>query len=104
MFRFDGDARQAVAKRKQAKAPSTRDAGVHAYVNRLKSVGLRRPEFEAVVADLTADKSARKSEVVGIASQYVGVSLRSRSRGDALKVIEKRFLELARFERKQEIA
>jgi hypothetical protein len=98
------DTREAVVARTRGKATSIRDGVVDGYVTRLRKAGLQRGDFEAVVADLTGDKSARKSEVISIASKYVGVSLGSRSRKDALEVIRKRFVELVRFERKQEIA
>jgi hypothetical protein len=93
-----------MAARRQEKLSTVRDALVDAYINRLKAVGLQRREFETVVAELAADKRARKNELLEIASKYVGVRLALRSRSEAMRTIEKRFVELVRFERKQEIA
>jgi hypothetical protein len=67
------------------------------YVFLLKDAGLRRLHFDRVFAELRADKSATKSELLTIASQYCGFSLRPRSRNDSLNVIKTRFEELVRF-------
>ncbi len=74
---------------------------VASYVFRLKAAGLRIPHFDMVFAELAADKSAKKSEVLSIASRYIGYPLRPRSRDEALNVIKTRFVEMLRFERKQ---
>jgi len=96
--------RKPVSGRKQGKATSIRNEVVDAYIKRLVSPGLQRPAFDAVIGDLALDKFARKSEMIVIASKYVGVPLHLRSRKEALEVIKKRFVELSRFEKKQQIA
>ncbi|MGP0088633.1 MAG: hypothetical protein ACLPKB_01530 [Xanthobacteraceae bacterium] len=58
-----------------------------------------------VAADLAADKTVRKAEVVCIASEYLGTSLPSkRTKVAAVRIITKRFVELVRLQRELEIA
>jgi hypothetical protein len=96
-----------VAKRTKSKTPKTVSDGgnlVATYVSRLKAAGLQKSTFDEVFAALAADKLAKKGDVLTIASAYVGISLRARSRKDSLNMIEKKFVELVRFEEKQRIA
>ena len=93
-----------MAKSKRAKSAPPKSTVVDTYVSRLKKSGLESEEFESVLADLVADKTAQKPELNSIASQYVGVPLASSSRNVALREIEKKFIELVRSQRKREVA
>jgi hypothetical protein len=84
--------------------PLLRSEMVGEYVTRLKMAGLQESRFDAVVANLAADKMVSDAEVVGIAAQYIGVAEGLRSRNVALEAIRKRFFELVRYARQQELA
>jgi hypothetical protein len=73
-------------------------------VARLKDAGLQRQRFDAVVADLMADKSARKIEVSSIARLYVGAPLALKSKAAAIQIIRSTFVDLVRGQRTHEIA
>lgn len=95
--------RQAVAKRSQAKrAPINADV-VDRYLARLRSAGVCTAEFASVISELEADKTARKSEILSIASKYVGPAP-LRSKGAALEAIRKKFVQIVRVEQELEIA
>jgi len=94
------EVRLAKPKQKAAKwEPANKDV-VAPYVFLLKDAGLRRSHFDRVLAELAANKSAKRAELLSIASQYCGFPLRPRSRNDSLAVIKTRFEELVRFEGK----
>ena len=76
-----------------------RTEAVDAYVQRLKNVVLDRAQFEAGMADLAADKAARKIEVLNIASGYLGIDVKPRARAVALELIRKKFVALVRFDK-----
>jgi hypothetical protein len=83
---------------------SLRKSVVDGYVTRLKDAGLQRQRFDVVVADLVADKSARKVEVSSIATRYVGVPLTLKSKAAAIQIIRATFIDLVRGQRTHEIA
>jgi hypothetical protein len=83
---------------------SIRDGVVETYVKRLTITGLKRADFEVVMADLAADKAAGKPEVLAIASSYLGVALKPRAKKATLEMIRKKFVEQVRFNKKQELA
>ncbi len=94
-----------MAKRAQAQVKAINRPLVDRYLDRLRKAGSTRSDFDTVVAHLAADKTARKAEVVCIASEYLGTSLRSKhTKLDAVQIIRKRFVELVRSQRELEIA
>jgi hypothetical protein len=88
---------------KKQPSPARSDV-IDAYIRRLEIAALQEAEFNKVISDLAADKMARKAELLNIAAKYVGVAQNLQSRKVAIEAIEKRFVELLRFKRKQELA
>jgi hypothetical protein len=93
---------RAKAPRSSSKASPPRTELVDVYVNRLKAAGSQKQAFDKVVADLQADKEARKVERLSIAKRYVGARLSAKA--NPLTEIKRRFVEQARFDRTLEIA
>ena len=80
------------------------DAKVTAYANRLSAVGVDRAKFEAVLAELEADRGATTAEFVAIASAYNKGGRKPTSKASALAMIRKRFVEIVRFHGKNKVA
>jgi hypothetical protein len=76
----------------------------NSYLERLRAAGNSSAAFEHVLTELAGDKAVSREALILIASQYVGGARRLRSRKAALTAIKRRYVELIRFERKQEIA
>lgn len=91
-----------------ARAPKARaeaDAKVVAgYAARLKGVGTDRASFDPLVAEIERDAAVKSGEIIAIAKAYAGASKRITSRTAALDAIRKRFVELIRFDAKNELA
>jgi hypothetical protein len=92
-----------VAKRSQAQRAPVKTEVVDRYLNRLRNAGLRTAEFESVISELQADKSAKKAEVLAIAFKYAGPTP-LRSRAAAIEAVRKKFVQIVRVEQELEIA
>ncbi|SRR5581483_6753493 len=80
------------------------DAKVTDYASRLSAVGVDRAKFDALVAELEADRGVTAAELVAIASAYNKGGRKPTSRASALAMIKKRFVEIVRFHAKSKVA
>jgi len=77
---------------------------IKAYADRLTAARIDRAAFNAVVADVKGDRSVKSHELIAIAKAYAGASKKIGSKKAALEAIEKRFVELVRFDAKNALA
>jgi hypothetical protein len=91
--RLEAQLKEAKPLERTKKAPaSLKEEVVSRYAHELKLAGTEPSQFEAVIAKLTLDKSARAMEVKAIAKEY-GAANTAKSRQVGLDVIRQKFEE-----------
>lgn len=94
---------QEMARAKKARAEADTRL-VASYADRLKGVGTDRAAFDPLVAEIERDGNVKSAEMIAIAKAYAGAAKKITSRTAALDAIRKRFVELIRFDGKNDLA
>lgn len=74
------------------------------HLGRLKAARTDEACFNAAVSGLKQDGRVQSVDLVAIAKQYAGTARKITSKTTALDAIQKRFVELVRFEARNELA
>lgn len=93
-----------MARAQKARAGDLDAVLVAAYAGRLKGAKTDRASFDPVVAEIERDARVKSPEIIAIAKSYAGAAKKIGSRAAALEAIRKRFVELVRFDAKNELA
>lgn len=95
---------EAMARAQKARAADLDTKLVASFAERLKGVGTDRDAFDTLIAEIERDARVKSAEFIAIAKAYAGASKKIGSRNAAADAIRKRFVELIRFDAKNELA